>query len=68
MVMSERRSGTRSRRRTRAKAVADVTRALERAGQRARETAISTGTPLVVYRNGRIEKIAMASARRSARR
>ena len=64
--MNKRRSANRIRRGTVAEYVADVTRALERAGERARETAMRTGTPLVVYRNGRIEKIAVTSVRREA--
>jgi hypothetical protein len=34
-----------------------VEAALRRAGQRARELAARTGTPLVIYRDGKIKKI-----------
>lgn len=34
-----------------------VEAALRRAGQRAREVAARTGTPLVVFRDGKIKKI-----------
>jgi hypothetical protein len=36
---------------------AGVESALRRARQRARETAARTGTPLVIYRDGKIEKV-----------
>jgi hypothetical protein len=39
---------------------AGVLRALKRAAARAREIAIRTETPLVIYRNGRVEKIFLA--------
>jgi hypothetical protein len=37
-------------------------RALLRARQRAREVAARTGTPLVIYRDGKIERINVAAA------
>jgi hypothetical protein len=42
-----------------------VDAALRRAAKRAREVAIRTGTPLVIYRNGKIEKLKMARGGKS---
>jgi hypothetical protein len=39
--------------------------ALRRAAQRARETAARTGTPLVIYRNGKVEKLKVTRGRKS---
>jgi hypothetical protein len=47
------------------KHTAGIMRALERAAQRAREIAIQTGTPYVIYRNGRIEKIMLTEDKRT---
>ncbi|MBS1208783.1 MAG: hypothetical protein H6R19_1181 [Proteobacteria bacterium] len=43
-------------------ALSGVTAALQRAGVRARELARQTHTPLVVYRNGKIEHQEMAAS------
>jgi hypothetical protein len=42
-----------------------VDAALRRAAKRAREVAIRTGTPLVIYRNGKIEKLKIARGGKS---
>ena len=42
-----------------------VDAALRRAAKRAREVAIRTGTPPVIYRNGKIEKLKMARGGKS---
>ena len=44
---------------------AGVEAALRRAQQRARETAARTGTPLVIYRNGKIEYVSVNRGKRS---
>lgn len=46
--------------------LAGVDAALRRAALRARETAARTGTPLVIYRNGKIEK-RMVTRRKKSR-
>ena len=43
-------------------AMSGVTAALQRAGVRAREVARQTHTPLVVYRNGKVEHQEMAAS------
>jgi hypothetical protein len=42
-----------------------VDAALRRAEKRAREVAIRTGTPLAIYRNGKIEKLKRARGGKS---
>ncbi|MCI0641240.1 MAG: hypothetical protein L0Y72_20700 [Gemmataceae bacterium] len=44
---------------------AGVDAALRRAQKRARETAAQTGTPLVIFRNGKIERIAVRRDKKS---
>ena len=44
----------------------DEERALRRAALRAREIAARTGTPLVIYRDGKIEKLVVDGAVASA--
>ncbi|MCI0381109.1 MAG: hypothetical protein L0215_26290 [Gemmataceae bacterium] len=44
---------------------AGVDAALRRAQKRARETAARTGTPLVIFRNGKIERIAVRRKRKA---
>ncbi len=48
-----------------AEVLAGVDSALRRAQKRARETAAQTGTPLVIYKDGKIEKRRVARGSKS---